>query len=166
MRDVFIKFKSLSNKSFFLERFVNLKHSSCYLSFLHKILENKCERIFVVALRNGTGKIKFLLSDILSFMNYLTNKILFYGTRVRSRHATTDLGPSYILYVCLISITLLHLSGKNSHSRLLRYPWNWFTGVIAARHFDLKNDRVVGVGLYVRLISLKRIDFSRLCFYI
>jgi len=88
------------------------------------------------------------------------------GLRVRSRHATTDLGPLHILYVRLISIMLLHLSGKNSHSGLLRYPWNWFTGVIAARHFDLKNDRIVEAGLYVRLISLKRIDFSRLCFYI
>jgi len=105
-------FKSLSNKSFFLERFVNLKHSSCYLSFSHKILKNGCETRIFVALRNGTGEIKFPLSDILSFTNYLASKVLFYGTRVRSRHATTDLGPSHIVYMLNIYYVAASLREK------------------------------------------------------
>lgn len=116
-------------------------------------------------LRTGTGEIKFPLSDIPSSTNYLASKVLFYGTRrVGSRHATADLGPSHVSHVRLISIILLHLvAGKNSHSGLLQYILE--TGslrVIAARHFDSKNGRVVGVGLNVRLISLKRSDFAAL----
>lgn len=84
------------------------------------------------------------------------------GHDVGSRHAVADLGPFHVSHVCLISITLLHLFAKKNSLGIASVSLKLVHGVIAARHFDLKNGRVVGVGLNVRLISLKRIDLAAL----